>query len=61
LLGARGLETDVMPPFDVPIMHTVAYSCHTGKHEVTAWDWEMAMDFADLQFFNRQPATRLAD
>jgi hypothetical protein len=61
LLGAHGLGTDVMPPLDVPIMHTIAYSCHTGKHEVTAWDWEMALDFADLQFFNRQPTTRLAD
>lgn len=61
LLGARGLGNAVFPPLDVPIMHTIAYSCHTGKHEVTPGDWEMAIEFADLQFFNRPPTTRLAD
>jgi hypothetical protein len=61
LLGGDplGLETD--PPLDVACFHTIAYSEHTGKHETSPWDWDRALDFADLQFKGIRPTTRLAN
>jgi hypothetical protein len=48
LLGADPLDTDVMPPLDTPIMHTIAFHCHTGKHEINEFDWDQILKFADL-------------
>lgn len=47
LLGKRGLETDRMPGIHQPIMNTVGYHIRAGKHDVTAYDWERYLDFAD--------------
>ena len=49
LLGGDGLDTDVMPPLDTPIMHTIAFHEHTGKHEINQFDWDQILKFADLQ------------
>jgi hypothetical protein len=48
LLGAKDLGTDQMPPLNQPIMRTVAYHIRTGKHEVTAFDWDQFLTFADV-------------
>ena len=48
LLGAQGLGTDRMPPLNRPIMHTIAFHIRSGKHAVTAFDWEQFLRFADL-------------
>lgn len=56
LLGGDGLDTDQMPPNDQPIFHTLGYSCHTGKHEITPFDWECYLDFADIHLKGKQPA-----
>jgi hypothetical protein len=47
LLGAEGLGADAPPPPDTPIGRTIAYHNRKGKHDVTAWDWERYLDFAD--------------
>jgi hypothetical protein len=49
LLGAQGLGTDQMPALNQPIQHTLAFHYRTGKHEVTEFDWEQFLDFADLR------------
>ncbi|HEX4053378.1 MAG TPA: hypothetical protein VHX86_03850 [Tepidisphaeraceae bacterium] len=36
-------------PLDVAIMHDIAFHCHTGKHEVTAFDWQKILEFADMK------------
>ena len=48
LLGKQGLATDQMPGIDQPIMRSVAYHVRAGKHDITAYDWEQYLKFADM-------------
>ena len=50
LFGKRGLEVDDMPPVNQPVMETVGYHIRTGKHDVTEFDWEQYLTFADKHF-----------
>jgi hypothetical protein len=50
LLGKQGLGSDRMPTIEQPVMHTVAYHIRSGKHDVTAYDWEQYLKFADMQW-----------
>jgi hypothetical protein len=50
LLGKQGIGTDRMPGIEQPIMHTVGYHIRSGKHDVTAYDWDQYLKFADLQW-----------
>jgi hypothetical protein len=36
-----------MPPVDKPVGDFVGYHVRTGVHDVTDFDWERYMDFAD--------------
>ena len=50
LLGKQGLGIEQMPAVNHAIMHTVAYHVRTGKHDVTAFDWQQYLDFLDAQW-----------
>ncbi|MBC8166465.1 MAG: acetylxylan esterase [Bryobacteraceae bacterium] len=50
LLGKKGLGTDGMPGIDKPIMKTIAYHIRAGKHDMTDYDWDRYLDFADRQW-----------
>jgi hypothetical protein len=47
LLGKEGLPTDKMPGIHQPVMGTIGYHIRAGKHDVTDYDWEQYMNFAD--------------
>jgi hypothetical protein len=47
LLGTEGLPSEDMPPVDKPVMGTIGYHIRTGKHDVTDFDWQAYLDFAD--------------
>lgn len=48
LLGTDGLPTDAMPPVDEAVLTgRIGYHVRTGKHDVTDYDWQRWMDFAD--------------
>jgi hypothetical protein len=48
LLGQPGLEADDMPLLDTPIQKgRIGYHIRTGGHNITEYDWQRYMDFAD--------------
>lgn len=48
LLGTDGLGgVTEMPAIDKPVHHTIGYHIRTGEHDVTAFDWQAYLDFAD--------------
>jgi hypothetical protein len=55
LFGKKGLGTDRMPPVSQPIMHDVGYHVRTGKHDVTEYDWDQYIAFADLHWGSQKP------
>jgi hypothetical protein len=48
LYGLPGLgDTPDMPAVGVPIMRSIGYHVRPGEHNVTLYDWNRFMDFAD--------------
>ena len=50
LLGLPGLGVEDMPPVNQPVGKTIGYHVRTGKHDVTDYDWEQYIAFADRHF-----------
>ena len=55
LFGRPGLGVTEMPAVNTAVGGTLGYHIRTGKHGLTAYDWEQYLDFADKQM---KPASR---
>lgn len=47
LYGQRGISDSKMPEVNQAIQNTVAYHIRTGKHDVTVFDWEQYIRWAN--------------
>ncbi len=47
LLGTPGLPTKKMPQVNEPVMGQIGYHIRSGKHDVTDFDWEQYIKFAN--------------
>jgi len=50
LLGTDGLPAEDMPELNRPVHGTIGYHVRTGKHDVTDFDWQCYLDFADRHY-----------
>ena len=51
LFGKEGMpDAQQMPGTNRPVHSGIGYHIRTGKHDVTDYDWERYMDFADKHF-----------
>jgi len=50
LFGLEGLPVKVMPEVNHPVMGTIGYHIRSGKHDLTLYDWQQYIRFADKFF-----------
>jgi hypothetical protein len=53
LFGLRGVEGEEPPAVNSPVMRTVGYHVRTGKHDVTLYDWQRYLEFAEMHLKKR--------
>lgn len=54
LLGKQGIVATVMPDVEQPVQTgAIGYHLRTGKHDLTVYDWQRYLDFADRHFAPR--------
>ena len=56
LLGLPGLGVADMPAVNHPVGESIGYHIRTGAHDVTDYDWDRYLDFADRHFRGKAPA-----
>ena len=49
LYGKKGIDIKKMPPVNTPFHGTIGYHLREGEHDVTDYDWEQYIKFADMQ------------
>ncbi len=52
LFGKPGVGVETQPDVNTPVGDFIGYHIRTGKHDVTAFDWEQYLSFADRHYQN---------
>ena len=47
LFGEKGLGVEDMPPVETPVGNTIGYHIRKGTHNLTDYDWQQFLNFAD--------------
>ena len=50
LFGKKGLGVEDMPPLETPVGITIGYHIRKGTHNLTDYDWQQFLNFADRHF-----------
>lgn len=50
LYGKKGIEVNELPALHQPVGDAVRYHIRAGKHDVTLYDWQQYLAFADQQW-----------
>lgn len=53
LLGLPGLPVSEMPEVEKPVAGTIGYHIRRGKHDITLYDWQQYLNFAEKHFLNQ--------
>ena len=54
LLGTSGLGTRAFPKVDQPVHGRIGYHVRSGRHDVTDYDWQQYLTFADKHLFPKR-------
>jgi hypothetical protein len=54
LLGTDGLGAVEMPELHQPVTTTIGYHIRAGKHDVTDYDWDQFINFANINLKKRR-------
>ena len=54
LFGRTGVGVEEMPAVNHPVGHSVGYHIRSGDHEITPYDWQQYLDFADRHLRRRR-------
>ena len=50
LFGKQGVGVDEMPPLNKPVGDMIGYHIRSGSHNLSEYDWQRYMDFADRHY-----------
>ena len=50
LFSKKGLGVREMPSINYPVGETIRYHIRSGKHDITGYDWQQYLNFADEHF-----------
>jgi hypothetical protein len=57
LLGKEGLTVDHYPAAGEPVLSTLGYSMHAGRHGILPYDWPVFLSFLQKHLLTQQSAT----
>jgi hypothetical protein len=53
LLGEKGFPASEMPSANSPVVGSIGYHVRSGGHDITLYDWQQYLDFADLHLHKK--------